>query len=89
MDAVATHTAHRSARAEFTVFPFRESEALPGHVRAAVDAARATGAEVEVEPLSNVVAGEVGVVLEGVRAAAAAAFAAGATRIAVNVEIVP
>jgi uncharacterized protein YqgV (UPF0045/DUF77 family) len=86
VDAVGAGADRREVRAEFTVFPFRESEALPAHARAAVDAARTTGADVDVGPLSNVVAGEVDVVLESVRAAAIAAFAAGATRFAVNVE---
>ena len=74
-------------RAEFTVFPFRESQVLPDHARAAVDAARASGAAVEVGPLSNVIAGEVRVVLEGLLAATLAAFEAGATRVAVNLEL--
>ena len=74
-------------RAEFTVFPFRESRVLPDHARAAVDAARAAGAAVEVGPLSNVIAGELEAVLEGLRAAARAAFEAGATRVAVNLEL--
>ncbi len=89
MDTVSAPADRRRVRAEFTVFPFRESEALPAHARAAVEAARSAGAEVDVEPLSSVASGEVEVVLEAVRAAAIAAFGAGATRFTLNVEVEP
>jgi uncharacterized protein YqgV (UPF0045/DUF77 family) len=76
-------------RAEFTVFPFRESGALPPHAQAAVDAATASGLEVDVGPLSNVVEGDLADVLDGLRAAEEAAFAAGADRFTLNLERVP
>lgn len=74
-------------RAEFTVYPFEEGQALPPHVQAAVDAARDAGLEVDVGPLSNTLSGETDTVLEALRAAAAGALAAGASRIVVSLEV--
>lgn len=81
----------RTLRAEFTVFPFlqaqAQAQALPDHVQAAVAAARETGVGVEVGPLSNVIEDDLDAVLRAVTAAEAAAFEAGATRFALNLEV--
>jgi uncharacterized protein YqgV (UPF0045/DUF77 family) len=74
-------------RAEFTVYPFREGEDPPPYVHAAIDAVRGAGLIVEVGLLGQVVRGEAGEVLEALRAAQQAALEAGATRLAVNVEL--
>jgi len=74
-------------RVEFTVYPFIEGEALPPYVQAAIDACSAAGLEVEVGALSNIVAGDSERVLAAIREAEAAAVAAGATRIVVDVEV--
>jgi len=73
-------------RAEFTIFPFVQAPGLPAYVQVAVDAARATGVQVDVGPLSNVIEGATDAVLDAIRAAQSAAFAAGATRFSLNVE---
>jgi uncharacterized protein YqgV (UPF0045/DUF77 family) len=74
-------------RAEFTVYPFVQGEELPPHVQAAIDAARRTGISPEIGAFGNVVIGDAQAVLEALRAAQEAAIEAGATRIAVSVEI--
>ena len=75
-------------RAEFTVYPFREGEDPPAYVHAAIGALRSAGLPVEVGPLGQVVTGEAGDVLEALRAAEEAALAAGASRVAVNLEAI-
>ncbi len=77
----------QTLRAEFTVFPFLQAQTLPQHVEAAVGAARETGVRVDVGPLSNVIEDELDAVLRAVMAAQAAAFGAGATRFALNLEV--
>jgi uncharacterized protein YqgV (UPF0045/DUF77 family) len=72
-------------RAEFTVEPFHEGAPGP-HVVAAIEAAREAGLEPDVGPFGTAVAGDDAAVNEGVRAALAAAFAHGATRVTVTVE---
>jgi uncharacterized protein YqgV (UPF0045/DUF77 family) len=73
-------------RAEFTVFPFVEGS-LPPYVQAAIDAARATGVRVNVGPLSSTVEGEPDAVVDALRAAQSAAFAGGARRFVLNLEV--
>lgn len=74
-------------RAEFTIYPFREGEAPPKHVQAAIEELRTAGLDVEVGVFGQVVTGEGDVVLEALRAALGAAVAAGATRAVVNLEV--
>jgi uncharacterized protein YqgV (UPF0045/DUF77 family) len=74
-------------RAEFTVYPFVPGEDLPPHVQAAIDASRQAGISTEVGAFGNVMVGEAHAVLDALWAAQEAAIDAGATRIAVNVEI--
>ena len=76
-----------SVRAEFSVFPFREGAAPPAHAQAAIDAVTAAGLEVEIGPFGTAVSGEVGTVLEALCRAEAAAVAAGATRVVVNLTV--
>jgi uncharacterized protein YqgV (UPF0045/DUF77 family) len=76
-------------RAEFTVYPFLAGEDPPDYVHAAIDALRSAGLKVEVGLLGQVVTGEADVVLEALRQAQTAALAAGATRVAVNLERQP
>ena len=68
------------------MYPFVPGEELPPHAQAAIDAARQAGLSTEVEAFGIAVTGDVHAVLEALRAAQEAAFDAGATRIAVNVE---
>ena len=75
-------------RAEFTVYPFREGQdPPPDYVQAAIGALTAAGMDVEVGLLGQIVTGEAAEVLEALRAAEQAALDAGATRVAVNVEL--
>ena len=74
-------------RAEFTIFPFREGNDMPAHVQAGIDAALATGVEVQIGALSNTMHGEQEVVLRALHAAEIAAVAAGATRIVASVDV--
>jgi len=74
-------------RAEFTVYPFEEGEEPPKYVQAAIDEVRRVGLAVEVGLLGEVVSGEAELVLEALRAAQAAAVAAGATRVVVSLEV--
>ena len=73
-------------RAEFTIFPFEEGNDMPPHVQAGLDAIDALGMAVEIGPLSNTIHGTASEVTEALRAAESASFAAGATRIVVNLE---
>jgi uncharacterized protein YqgV (UPF0045/DUF77 family) len=73
-------------RAEFTIYPFIEGMAPPPYVQVAIDALRAAGLSVEVGPLSNTVFGDDELVLDALRAAQAAAVAAGATRVVLSLE---
>jgi uncharacterized protein YqgV (UPF0045/DUF77 family) len=74
-------------RAEFTIFPFEEGDDMPPYVQAGLDAIAALGVEIEIGPLSNTIHGSATAVTEALRAAEAASFAAGATRIVVNLEV--
>jgi uncharacterized protein YqgV (UPF0045/DUF77 family) len=72
-------------RLEFTVEPFVEGR--PGtHVRAAIEEARRLGFDPDVGPFATAVEGESGLVVDAVAAITQAAFAAGATRVAVTVS---
>jgi uncharacterized protein YqgV (UPF0045/DUF77 family) len=72
-------------RAEFTIEPFHEGRPGP-HVQAAVDALEAAGFTVDVGPFGSAIDGADLEVVEAVRALTAAALAAGATRVSVQVE---
>ena len=74
-------------RAEFTVYPFRPGEDPPRYVQAAIDTLQGAGLPVEVGLLGQVVTGDAVQVLEALRAAQEAALDAGATRLAVNLEL--
>jgi uncharacterized protein YqgV (UPF0045/DUF77 family) len=75
-----------NVRAEFTIFPFEEGDDMPPHVQAGLDAISALGVALEIGPLSNTIHGTASQVTEALQAAEAASFAAGATRIVVNLE---
>lgn len=75
------------ARAEFTIYPFREGEAPPPHVQAAIEELRGAGLSVEVTPFGQIVTGEPELVLEALRSALAAAVAAGASKAIVSIEV--
>jgi uncharacterized protein YqgV (UPF0045/DUF77 family) len=75
-----------TVRAEFTIFPFEEGDDMPPYVQAGLDAISALGVAVEIGPLSNTIHGTTTEVTEALRAAESASFAAGATRIVVNLE---
>lgn len=70
--------------AEFTIEPFVPGAPGP-HVISAIEAARATGAVVEVGAFGNVVTGGDEAVLGAIEAATRAAIQHGATRVAVQV----
>ncbi|GAB3489125.1 thiamine-binding protein [Flexivirga sp.] len=73
-------------RAEVTTEPFRGEGALPAHVSAAADALRAAGLNPDLGPLGTTVEGAGDGLLQAVHDAAGAAFAAGATRISLQIE---
>ena len=74
-------------RVEFTVEPFVEGE--PGsHVTAALDAVQSAGLSPEMEPFSNVAEGTQAEVIGAVAAMIGAAFDAGASRVAIQVDAV-
>lgn len=70
--------------AEFIVEPFVPGAPGP-HVTAALDAARAAGATLEMGPFGTIVRGDDDTVLLAVDAAVRAATAGGATRVSVQV----
>ncbi len=76
-------------RAELAVYPFREGEDPPEYVRAATAALNEAGLTPVLGLLGQAVIGEADHVLEALRAAQQAAFAVGATRVAVNLERTP
>jgi uncharacterized protein YqgV (UPF0045/DUF77 family) len=69
---------------EFTIEPFVEGQPGP-HVRAAVDAAGASGLGVDFGPFGTTVSGGDGAVLDAVDGILRAAVAAGATRVSLQV----
>lgn len=69
---------------EFTIEPFVEGQPGP-HVRAAVDAAGASGLDVDFGPFGTTVSGGDGAVLDAVDGILRAAVAAGATRVSLQV----
>ena len=75
-----------TVRAEFTIYPFREGEAPPQHVLAAIEQLRLEGFEVQVDLLGQVLSGDVDRVAEAFRTALPAAIRAGATRVVISVE---
>jgi uncharacterized protein YqgV (UPF0045/DUF77 family) len=74
--------------AEFLVEPFREG-ALGPHVTAAIAAVEATGLGVDVGPFGSHVSGEASITLPALADALRAALDAGATRVTMNVSVVP
>jgi uncharacterized protein YqgV (UPF0045/DUF77 family) len=72
---------------EFTVEPFVEATIGP-HVRAAIDAAEATGVTVDIGPFSSSFVAPVETAVTAVRDLLAAAAAAGASRLALQVRVV-
>jgi uncharacterized protein YqgV (UPF0045/DUF77 family) len=73
-----------SLRLEYTVEPFVEGAPGP-HVTAALDAAGATGLEVEFGPFGTTVAGADGDVLSAADRIVRAAIEAGASRVSLQV----
>lgn len=74
----------RLASVGFTVEPFVEGH--PGeHVTAAIDAATQAGLQVDMGPFSNVAFGDVTQIASALEQIVVAAFAAGATRISIQV----
>lgn len=73
---------------EFTVEPFVEGRPGP-HVTAAVDAARATGAQVEFGPFGSTCRADSAAMPDILAAVTRAAFANGATHVTLNVSKVP
>jgi uncharacterized protein YqgV (UPF0045/DUF77 family) len=75
-------------RAEFTVYPWIEGEAsLPAHTEAAVTELRRAGLEVSLGPFGQRVTGEAKLVFQALRAAEDAAFAAGAEKLVLVIEV--
>jgi uncharacterized protein YqgV (UPF0045/DUF77 family) len=71
--------------AEFTVEPFEEGAPGP-HVRAAVEAAEASGVSVEFGPFGTTLAGADDAVLSALDAVLRAAVAAGAEQVSIQVH---
>jgi uncharacterized protein YqgV (UPF0045/DUF77 family) len=72
-------------RLEFFVEPFVEGQPGP-HVKAALAVVQDSGLAVEVGPFGSVTAGPIGPILEAVHELLAAAMAAGATRVSIQLE---
>lgn len=72
-------------RMEILVEPFRENDPGP-HVTAVVDAARATGLDVDMGPFATTVSGELAEVIAASSAMMSAGFEAGATAIQLRLE---
>lgn len=70
---------------EFTVEPFTEGAPGP-HVRAAVEAAAATGGQVDVGPFGTTLTGAAATVVAAIPHVVSAALAEGATRVTVQVS---
>lgn len=70
---------------EILVEPFRENDPGP-HVTAVVDAARATGLDVDMGPFATTVSGELAEVIAASSAMMSAGFEAGATAIQLRLE---
>jgi uncharacterized protein YqgV (UPF0045/DUF77 family) len=77
-----------AVRLEFTVEPFLEGSPGP-HVRAAVEAVEAVGLPTTFGPFSTEASGDPGQVADATAALVRAAFAAGATRVSVQIEREP
>jgi len=73
--------------AEFTVEPFVEGNPGP-HVVAAVDAVRAAGLEVDMEPFGSRIEGEAAEVQRALFAMVEAATANGASRVSLQLTVV-
>ncbi len=74
-------------RAEFTVEPFVEGQPGP-HVRAAIAAVEALGFTVEFGPFASEFTGEADAVSRAVAALVHDAYANGATRVSIQVELI-
>jgi len=74
-------------RLEFTVEPFHEGVQGP-HVVAALDSLRAAGFDPHVAPFGTAIEGDAPEVLQAVSTAAAKAFAAGATGLAISARLI-
>jgi uncharacterized protein YqgV (UPF0045/DUF77 family) len=72
-------------RMEILVEPFKENDPGP-HVTAVVDAARATGLDVDMGPFATSVSGDLDELVEASSAMLRAGFEAGATAIQLRVE---
>lgn len=72
-------------RAEFTVEPFVDADPGP-HVLAAIDEVRSRGFEAEIGPFGTAIAGDAAAVTEAIGAMLEAARAAGATRVALQID---
>lgn len=72
-------------RAEFTVEPFVDGQMGP-HVQAAIEAAEASAASVEVGPFGTALTGTPGDVLDAVDRVVRAAMDAGAVRVTLQVS---
>ena len=75
----------RTLMAELTVEPFVEGSPGP-YVKAVVDAGRSSGLDVEFGPFGTSVEGPTGAVLDTVQIMLAAALAAGATRVSLQLR---
>ena len=71
--------------AEFTIEPFVEGAPGP-HVHAGLDAVRAAGFEPELGPFGSTVTGELSAVSAAIADLLAAATAAGATRVSLQIS---
>ncbi len=71
--------------AEFTVEPFVDANPGP-HVLAAIDEVRNRGFEAQIGPFGTAIAGDAAAVTEAIAAMLEAARAAGATRVALQID---
>jgi len=72
-------------KAEFTVEPFVDANPGP-HVLAAIDEVRSRGFEPEIGPFGTAITGDAAAVTEAIAAMLEATRAAGATRVALQID---
>jgi uncharacterized protein YqgV (UPF0045/DUF77 family) len=72
---------------EITVYPFQEGEQAPAHVEATMGALRNAGLQVDLEAFAVVARGDMAALVGALPRVIDAALAAGATKVALSLEV--
>ncbi len=75
------------ARAEISIYPFRESEAPPAHPQAALEEFRGTGLDMEITLFGLIATGQPDQLLGALQPALTAALAHGASKAILSIEL--